>query len=641
MLSACGANLTWWQFEPEGVEVHVRIRQIAGLDGLRGVAVAAVVLYHFFGDLLPGGFMGVDVFFVLSGFLITSILLREVALTQGVSFRVFWKRRLRRIAPLALFVLIITTAVVGTIGGDLAVKLRTQFFGTAFFVNNWVQIANSESYFAKSDIQVTAHYWSLAIEEQYYLIWPILVWLVLLAVKRNATRFRPRMAVLTAVMAVASMVAMALIFDPQQDPSRVYYGTDTHAFGLLLGSLVALLLTSPVRSRVADSHPRRLNWFKHQLLADWIPALAFVGLVAMMMTVHAESAFTYRGGLVIASLLTSLVVMGLVRGDNAIDEWMNIRVLRWLGHRSFSIYLWHWPIVMTLPVLAPKAPEWLVGIVAVVLTAVISEWTFNHIETPFRRHGYRKTIRGWFSGGVMRKLSAGFAVVLVGALTACGLVTAPTESSLESDLKEKSERLQKANEEAAKASPPVPKDGGKIPVAERKMPSGNKISMVGDSVMLASSEVLQEKFPGATVDAAQSRHYIAALPILQQMADAGTLREFVVLGLGTNGPSDGAGDPEMLKKIRKAVGKDRVIIYVLPYGDRDWMAHANEELIAEAKKTPNVYLANWCEAAKENDDFVDGIHPGEKGAKLYAGAVKDALKQWKSGKKDIPQSCSN
>ena len=620
--------------------MHVRIRQIAGLDGLRGVAVAAVVLYHFFGDILPGGFMGVDVFFVLSGFLITSILLREVALTQGVSFRVFWKRRLRRIAPLALFVLIMTTAVVGTIGGDLAVKLRTQFFGTAFFVNNWVQIANSESYFAKSDIQVTAHYWSLAIEEQYYLIWPILVWLVLLAVRRNAARFRPRMAALTAVLAIASMVAMAVIFDPQQDPSRVYYGTDTHAFGLLLGSLVALLLTSPVRSRVADSHPRRLNWFKHQLLADWIPALAFVGLVAMMMTVHAESAFTYRGGLVIASLLTSLVVMGLARGDNAIDEWMNIRVLRWLGHRSFSIYLWHWPIVMILPVLAPKAPEWLVGIVAVVLTAVISEWSFNHIETPFRRHGYRKTIKGWFSGGVMRKLSVGFAVVLVGTLTACGLVTAPSESNLEKDLKEKSERLQKANEEAAKTTPPVPKDGSKIPVEDRKMPSGKKISMVGDSVMLASVDALQEKFPGATVDAAQSRHYIAALPILQQMADAGTLREFVVLGLGTNGPSDGAGDPEMLKKIREAVGKDRVIIYVMPYGDRDWMAHANEELIAEAKKTPNVYLANWCEAAKENDDFVDGIHPGEKGAKLYAGAVKDALKQWTSGKKDIPQSCS-
>ncbi|PZO99395.1 MAG: acetyltransferase, partial [Corynebacterium urealyticum] len=246
----------------------------------------------------------------------------------------------------------------------------------------------------------------------------------------------------------------------------------------------------------------------------------------------------------------------------------------------------------------------------------------------------------WFSGGVMRKLSVGFAVVLVGALTACGLATAPSESSLEKDLKEKSERLQKENEEAAKTTPPVPKDGSKIPVEDRKMPSGKKISMVGDSVMLASVDALQEKFPGATVDAAQSRHYIAALPILQQMADAGTLREFVVLGLGTNGPSDGAGDPEMLKKIREAVGKDRVIIYVMPYGDRDWMAHANDELIAEAKKTPNVYLANWCEAASENDDFVDGIHPGEKGAKLYAGAVENALKQWKSGKKDIPQSCS-
>ena len=187
-----------------------------------------MVLYHFFPSLLPGGYLGVDLFFVLSGFLITSLLVREFRTSGTISLKDFWVRRFRRILPAAVSVLVICTALVAWIGGDLAVGLRQQFLGTLFFVNNWTQIATSQSYFADNEIQVFAHYWSLAVEEQFYVFWPLLITGVFLISRRKPRRLPILVA---AVLAIGSAVAMALLYVPGEDPTRVYYGTDTHAFG--------------------------------------------------------------------------------------------------------------------------------------------------------------------------------------------------------------------------------------------------------------------------------------------------------------------------------------------------------------------------------------------------------------------------
>ena len=214
-----------------------RIRRVPGLDGLRGIAVLAVVIYHFFGDALPGGFLGVDIFFVLSGFLITALLVRELGATGRISLKEFWRRRARRIIPASVTVLVVATAVAGFLGGDVQVGLVPQFLGSLFFANNWVQISQSHSYFADTTPQIFMHYWSLAIEEQFYVLWP-LIFLGLLWVARRFGRsvssgdraFRLPALVAT-VAGLASLLVMILLYNPDEDPSRVYFGTDTHAFG--------------------------------------------------------------------------------------------------------------------------------------------------------------------------------------------------------------------------------------------------------------------------------------------------------------------------------------------------------------------------------------------------------------------------
>ncbi|AKK10121.1 acyltransferase family protein [Corynebacterium uterequi] len=600
-----------------------RINQVPGLDGLRGVAVTAVVLYHFFGDWLPGGFLGVDVFFVLSGFLITALLLRERAVTGTISLAGFWTRRLRRIVPLAVTVLLVTTVAAGLIGGDAAVKLRTQFLGTALFVNNWVQIAQGQSYFADSGVQVTAHYWSLAIEEQFYVLWPLLV-IGLLALGGRSRVRSGALGFVALVAAGASAWWMSALFDPTPgaDPSRVYYGTDTHAFGLLIGAFVAVWVTSTASEDDADSFPTYRSFVPGGRTGQWVSGLALLGVVVLMATMSDQSPFAYQGGILLAVVLTAITMAGVLRGDTVVDEWLRVSTLRWLGQRSFSIYLWHWPIVVLAGFLLPPQPSWLPGALAVPLTLVLSEASYRLVENPVRRHGYRASYR-WL------RAHHPVATAVVAALTAAGvgfaLVTAPSTSTLERDLAE----LERQHTAAAPTTPPRP------------TPEGARITAVGDSVMLAASDALTTRFPGSTVDGGVSRHYQDGLAILQAMADAGTLGDVVVLGFGTNGPSYGAGDELMLDRIRETVGPDRLLIYVLPYGDRWYMPEAEAELLAEAREHDNVYIADWCHAARDDYSLLrdDYIHPTPPGAVAYAEAIADAIEQWTNHDKVIPDVC--
>lgn len=609
-----------------------RIRPVPGLDGLRGLAVTAVLVYHFFGDWLPGGFLGVDVFFVLSGFLITSLLLREFIFTGRIDLVEFWRRRIRRILPLAVVVLASTTVLVGAIGGDIAVGLRAQFFSTLFFVNNWMQIAQGQSYFSESSIQVTAHYWSLAIEEQYYLFWPVAVTALLWPLR---TRTYPRMLLLavSVLLLVASVILMAAIHTPGDDPSRVYYGTDTHMFGLLFGSVLAMRLTSGTPSSPDYSFPPSRALFSRQWSGKWIPGLALLALLILLVTVSDTSAWTYYGGIALASLLTTAVIAGVVQGGNVVEEWFSLTTLRWIGQRSFSIYLWHWPAITIARAVLPAELPWLPGVLAAAITLSLSELSYRWIENPFRRRGVRATLRSVY---VRPDWKAGLSFILTGALLAgvtYALITAPDKTQLELDL----EQMQQAEAQRGEA-PPVQVEP---PQSEREVPAGTQITAIGDSVMLASMTALQEEFPGAWVDGAVSRHYTEGLEIISQMRAAGTLGQVVVLGFGTNGLSNGAGNEAMLEDIRRVVGPDRLLIYILPYGDRWYMPEAEAELLAEARDNDNVYIADWCHAAQSDPSLLrdDLIHPTTEGAYAYADAITAAIDQWVKNRKVDPGYC--
>lgn len=634
---------------------HARLRQVKGLDGLRGLAVIAVVLYHFFGAALPGGYLGVDLFFVLSGFLITSLLVREYRTSGTISLKDFWIRRFRRILPAAVAVLVFCTAIVTLIGGDLAVGLRQQFFGTLLFVNNWTQIATSQSYFADNEVQVFAHYWSLAVEEQFYLIWPLLI----LGIFRISSRQPRRLPVTVAtVLGLGSFAAMWFIFTPGEDPTRVYYGTDTHAFGLLAGAVLSLLMTS------TKSDPNADSWASSSKVktrtAGIIGFLALIGYVVQLFLMPDDMEFTYRGGLFLTSILGALMVWGVIYEYGPMTLLFRTKVMRWFGQRSFSLYLWHWPVIMILQALVHGNQNsdnaWILGIVAVPISLLLSEISYQFIENPFRRGGYKKTWKNyWASRPGFSELKDGFGktmwpvVPFLVVASLVGVAYGVINSSDKTELEQQLEQLQQQNQDN---NPVPPKDEAiSVPPTEdkeedakkeentktRPMPQGTDITAIGDSVMLAASNALGQRFPGIYIDAEESRHYAAGIQILQQMKNTGTLRDTVFLGFGTNG----AALPNQISQIMDIIGKDHTVVMVVPYGDREWMAQSQKEVIEAAKEYDNAYIADWCGYAENNPDMLysDGVHPLPEGASGYSEAFYDALKQYSKFDKSVSSQC--
>lgn len=627
---------------------RARLRQVKGLDGLRGLAVLAVVIYHFFGDILPGGYLGVDLFFVLSGFLITSLLVREYRVNNTISLKDFWIRRFRRILPAALVTLFIVTAIVTAIGGDIAVGIREQFLGTLFFVNNWTQIATSQSYFAENEVQVFAHYWSLAVEEQFYIIWPLVTLGIFVFTQRRLRRSPRRVPMLmTALLAVLSAAAMALLFTPGEDPTRVYYGTDTHAFGLLIGAFLSLAVTSTRNDPRVDSWPSAGKF--EARAAGAIGALALIGYVIQLLFMGDDLAVTYQGGLLLTSVLGVLMIWGVIRETGPLTWIFRTNVMRWLGQRSFSLYLWHWPVIMILRALfdadGHMDHKWILGLVAVPIALLISEISYQHVENPFRRRGYKQTWKDyWASRPTFHEINEGFkkvawpVVPLLVVACVGGVVYGVVNSNDKTALEQELDQLQRMNQEANKGNAPAP--ATPPPPKEEKAAAvqGKDITAVGDSVMLAASEALNTNYPGIYIDADVSRHYTAGIDVLRQLNDSGQLRKNVFLGFGTNGPAF----PGQLEEMINLIGPDRQIFMAMPYGDREWMAQSRQEVLDAAKAHDNVYIADWCGHAQSHQDllFEDGVHPMPEGAQEYAKSFDEALAQAADHKKKTTTTCA-
>ena len=629
---------------------RARLRQVKGLDGLRGLAVLAVVIYHFFGDILPGGYLGVDLFFVLSGFLITSLLVREYRVSQTISLKDFWIRRFRRILPAALVTLFIVTALVTAIGGDIAVGIREQFLGTLFFVNNWTQIATSQSYFAENEVQVFAHYWSLAVEEQFYIIWPLLTLAMFTFTQRRLHRAPRRVPMLvTVVLAVASVLGMWLLFTPGEDPTRVYYGTDTHAFGLLIGAFFSLLVTS------THNDPRVDSWASvgkfEARIAGGIGFLAFIGYAAQLLFMGDDLAFTYRGGLALTSVLGVLMIWGVIRETGPLTLIFRTKVMRWLGQRSFSLYLWHWPVIMILRELFNEdgrmQHEWILGLVALPIALLISEISYQHVENPFRRRGYKQTWKNYVNARPsyheinegFKKVAWPFVPLLVVASVG-GVIYGVVNSNDKTELEQQLDQLQQMNQSANNNKKAAPAPAAPSPKPDQKSApvQGKDITAVGDSVMLAASQALNADYPGIFIDADVSRHYTAGVEVLRQLKDSGQLRSTVFLGFGTNG----AAFPDQMEEMINLIGPDHTIVMATPYGDREWMGQARQEVIEAAKAHDNVYLADWCGHAQAHPDllFEDGVHPMPEGAEEYSKAFGEALEQSSAHKKKTTSSCA-
>jgi peptidoglycan/LPS O-acetylase OafA/YrhL/lysophospholipase L1-like esterase len=358
------------------------LRHAVGLDGVRALAVAAVFAYHLGTTsgvpILSGGFLGVDVFFVLSGYLITSLLIVEARRTGRISIKNFYLRRARRLLP-ALYALLLVVGAISVIWiPEQAARLRGDLVAALTYVTNWWLVHVNGSYFAGGGDrpQLLTHLWSLAVEEQFYLIWPV----ILIICFRLRVRRRVLVPVVLGAVA-ASTIAAWLLYDPFSDPSRVYYGTDTRALAPLLGAAVAIVF-QPWRHRADLSIPRRLG-----LDVFGLAGLAALGLIAWR--VHDTDAILYGAGFLVIAALGGVVVLVAGHPASLLGKLLGLPPLRWLGDRSYAIYLWHWPVcVLTRPTVDVALTGWADAVLRILLTLALAEASYWLVEKPIRRYGF-------------------------------------------------------------------------------------------------------------------------------------------------------------------------------------------------------------------------------------------------------------
>jgi peptidoglycan/LPS O-acetylase OafA/YrhL len=578
-----------------------RSARVLALDGLRGVAVLAVVGYHLFPHRLPGGFLGVDMFFVLSGFLITAHLVRDADASGRPRLAEFWVRRARRILPALLAVLLTVTATAGLLGGALEVRLRQQVLAALTFSSNWYQARLPSSYADRYEAPVLQHLWSLAVEEQFYLAWPLLLWLLLTLMRRAGSARHGQVVALLGVLSVAAMAAGRL---GGASLDRLYFGTDTHGFALLIGSAAALW-TVEVRLRTAVA--------------------AAAGTLLAIAALPWAAPLTYLGGTAAVATATALVVLHVTAdadrpdcGRSPVAMALSARWLRWAGERSFGIYLWHWPVIVVLLQVAPGVP---LAPAAVPITLALAALSWRHLEQPVQRTGYRAAARrvaalGRRGGLVGIAVGTVVAALVSGSVTA-GIGNSRDHSALQVTLDSGRAAIE-AHRAAAPPAPPatIPAPGpAPSPWAAPAPNDGRDLTVIGDSVTVAAAPALYDLLPHADVRARVGMQMWSLEKRIRDMRRAGTLRPVVVIALGTNG--DFAAH-ELTDAIG-AAGPGHRFVLVTASGPRSWIGPANAKLRRYARNHENARIADWAALRSRVPDFAgDRIHPGPRGGAVLA-----------------------
>ncbi len=602
-----------------------------GLDGVRALAVLAVMGFHEGASEFSGGFLGVDVFFVLSGFLITDLLVVQYDRLGRLDLKNFWARRARRLLPPLAVMLVVVTAAATVIEPNQEASLRLALLAAATYTSNWYQILHHVSYFASfGPLPPLDHLWSLAIEEQFYLIWPLILWFVIL--RLNGRRARVTAALIGAAL---SAVAMALEYTPG-NPSLVYYGTDTHAFALLIGAALALAFPLATLASISAAQMRRLD-------AAGVVGLAVLAWAAGHFT-GTDSA-VYPVGLILAAVGAAGLVAA-ASSNGVIAAMTGLPPLRWLGIRSYGVYLWHWPVIALAGALVGSGRTspwlWLLETCAAITLACVS-WRF--IETPILKNGFRATCRRWWRLLIdesLRPIGAHRHVVPTAVATAALVAVAvagygmvrPSQPVAPTGLLRQVAEGQRIGTASRAAHPPKPEpvaaDPQASPAPTPACPqtragkvSGWQVTAVGDSVMVASTAALESVLPGIYIDAQVGRQMATGLAVIQSLAASGELRRYVVVGLGTNGTVTAA----QIRQLRRIIGRNRDLILINTFGPMSWEPQVNAVLAAAARHGSHVVLANWRQAIAHRTYLLwpDGIHPQPSGAKLYARVVLAAL----------------
>ena len=606
---------------------------LPGLDGIRALAVLGVLLYHADLTWITGGYLGVDVFFVLSGFLITSLILEEFHRSGRIDFAKFYLGRARRLLPALVLMLAAVAVAAAFVYRDAASQVRADTIASLFYVNNWWYVVSEGSYFEFiGRPPMLKHLWSLAVEEQFYLAWPAIAYLV---VRRMGRRGLGLVALALALASTGWMISMSVSngFPDYADPSRAYFGTDSHAMGLLVG---AALATAWRPGRLRADIPRGAV-----AIITTAGIAALLGVVAFFVLVGEFTPWMYqRGGFLLLAIVVATLIAMATHPASPLGGWLGTQPWRYLGQRSYGLYLWHWPIFM---VTRPNLDIALDGIpllaLRLALTVGIAELSFRFVEMPIRRGAIDRWVTAWrASTGADRTRrtwrGAGILTSITAAVLAVGLVlsTAPAPTAAEGLAPDVVEAMGIASggptevtldDEASPSSTSVatPEASPSAAVPGDRTENG-RLSAIGDSVMLGARTTLKETIPGTKVDAAVSRFPGAFVGRLKRYVARDKLAPVVVLHPGTNGvlPAD------MMREMLDVLVDTPRVVVVNNQMPRTWRAPNNKVISKVVPEYENTVLVDWYAASKDHPEYFasDGIHLTTKGAQAYADLIQQA-----------------
>lgn len=602
---------------------------VTGIDGVRTLAVLGVIIYHLLPTTLPGGYLGVPLFLLISGYFVTLQLVRQMDQTGGIQLTKFYLKRLRRLYPVLIVMLTVTTAYITLFARDLLHNIKSTIATNLLWVYNWWEIGHGQSYFDRFNGESPfTHLWTLGVEAQFYFLWPLILFMLFLILRK-----RSKIKWTVFILAAASAVEMALLFDPQ-NINRVYYGTDTRAFSLLLGSWLALCWPIDRLNASLTAHAARI--------------LNGVGIGALLITLlgfftlPGQSSWTYRGGMFFNSLIGMILIATVVHPGSHMNRWLTNPFFTWIGQRSYGIYVYQLPVMVFYERVVEIGRHPVINaLVECLLILAISEFSYRLVEQPLAHYQWRylpASIRHWIDFKMHdwhQWLKVG-PVVIICFIALCGLML-PSKPAKKSAVQTRIEKSRQAtaakNKQIAKGktakvnvnSKSLQKKYG-LTSNQLKAASELKVTAIGDSVMADASQDIQEIMPHAYVDAEVGRQGSATPAVIKDLKAKGQLQKNVILNLGTNG----AMDSQTINDILTAIGKDHQVYWITPHvPTRDWEQTVCDQIKQAAKQNANVHVIDWNQAANGHAEWFaqDKVHMNEQGNAYFTRLiVKTILK---------------
>ena len=577
----------------------IGVKHISSIDGLRAIAVTAVVLYHLGISWIPGGFLGVDLFFVISGYVITRLILDSINQSSALDLRAFYAARLRRIYPGFLFMVICTIIFIGVWAPEAIKRFLSDLPYALTGSINWLLVARHQDYFETvGRPPLLQHTWSLAVELQFYLIWPIILLTVL---KYFGKKNIARIALIIAMVSGTTLFFVSLQLDQSnaQQISHIYFGTDTHSLGLFLGSALAVSwipqnLSADIEKRAQD-------------VIDGIGVVGLLGLISTFLFIEESNASLYRIAFPLAGIFGCLVIISLVHPASRFAPLISTAPFRWIGQRSYGIYIWHWVIFqVTRPSVDLSGQTWALYLARVLLVLALADISLRWVEIPFRQG----LVQDWFRGMKYRsakvqlrqKISVISSIIVVLAITSSISVQA----------------INKADEVANQ----VLQQSTQEQQAQEDLGSTTGLWVTGDSVILGIRSKLEAKEHISLINARVGRQAPELLAVMR-VDQSSVPSSPVVFNLGNNNALSEATVVEIFEIVKN----QPQVIVVNTAVPRAWKDSNNEIISRVASRYSNVKVVDWDRISKGRPELFapDGVHLSPSGSDVYVDLVVSVL----------------